>query len=284
MKNYLLALLFFTAATGEAVCQVPHRRVEGIYRLSAGSDEGFAVWIVDGAAVRRGIYPEFLYGGNPQRYLFIPPHELWIDNAIAAEEFGYTLAHESLERRLMARNGMSYDDAHNRALALEHTMRLADDSSARMHEGTLHHVSPTDGDGVKELAELPDSIRLRNIYRVPLGTRKGISVWIVDGAAVRREIYPDFGLSGNDFAYHFIPAGEIWIDGQISCEETEFSIDAELCERELMAKGKSYDDSYEQAITVVRISRKKTADAAQRKPGILLPKVLDRDIGTGDEK
>jgi hypothetical protein len=278
MNKYILLVLFLLG--GDATAQ----RVSGVYRLHMGMREGYNVWIVDGAAVRRDLYPAFLYGGNPQRYLFIPHNEIWIDNAIAAEEFEYTIAHEFLERSLMARRGMSYDDAHNRALELEHTMRRADDSLARAHERELPHVSPTDCDGVKEIAELPDSIALRNIYRVPLGNRGGISIWIVDGAAVRRDIYPDFGLSDNDLACHFIPANEIWIDGQISCEETEFSIATELFERDLMTKGVSYDNAYEHAITAIGVSRKRAADSARRKPSLLIPKVLDRDKGTGDEK
>ena len=280
MNKLFLSLLLFLLLGGDATAQ----RVSGVYRLHMGMREGYNVWIVDGAAVRRDLYPAFLYGGNPQRYLFIPHNEIWIDNAIAAEEFEYTIAHEFLERSLMARRGMSYDDAHNRALELEHTMRRADDSLARAHERELPHVSPTDCDGVKEIAELPDSIALRNIYRVPLGNRGGISIWIVDGAAVRRDIYPDFGLSDNDLACHFIPANEIWIDGQISCEETEFSIATELFERDLMTKGVSYDNAYEHAITAIGVSRKRAADSARRKPSLLIPKVLDRDKGTGDEK
>ena len=131
-----------------------------------GMREGLNVWIVDGDEVRRDIYPAFLYGGNPQRYPFIPQKEIWIDNAIAAEEFEYTVAHELLERSLMARQGMSYDDAHNRALELEQVMRHADDSASRAHEQELPRVSPTDCDGIKEIAGLPDSIFLHNIYRV----------------------------------------------------------------------------------------------------------------------
>ena len=159
------------------------RRVEGIYRVHMGLKDGCEIWIVDGAAVRREIYPEFLYGGNGQRYRFIPLHEIWIDNAIAAEEYGYTLAHELHERELMARKGQSYDDAHNSALALERRMRQSDDSAARARESAAPRVSPTDCDGVKEITELPDSISLHGIYCVPLGSREGISIWIVDGAA-----------------------------------------------------------------------------------------------------
>ncbi len=281
MNKYFLSILLFLFLLS---ADVTAQRVSGVYRLHMGERDGFNVWVVDGAVVRRDLYPAFLYGGNPQRYPFIPQKEIWIDNVIAAEEFEYTLAHELLERSLMARQGMSYDNAHNHALELERSMRRADDSSARLHEKELPKVSPTDCDGVKEIAELPDSIDLHSIYRVFLGSRSGISVWIVDGAAVRRDIYPDFGLSDNDLACHFIPANEIWIDGQISCEETEFSIATELFERDLMAKGVPYDDAYGRAITAIGASRKRAADSARRKLALLVPKILDREKGTGDEK
>jgi len=144
MNKYILSILLFLFLSGEATAQ----RVSGVYRLHMGMREGFNVWIVDGAAVRRDLYPAFLYGGNPQRYPFIPHNEMWIDNAIAAEEFEYTIAHEFLERSLMARQGMSYENAHNRALELECAMRRRDDSLALAHERELPSVSPTDCDGV----------------------------------------------------------------------------------------------------------------------------------------
>lgn len=54
---------------------------------------------------------------------------------------------------------------------------------------------------------------------------------------MRKNFYPDFGFSGNDLAYHFILPKEIWIDGQVLSEETEYSIAIELIESDLMAKG-----------------------------------------------
>src|SRR5450759_3138456 len=284
MTNLIFLGLFFLLLGGEASSQPMNLRVGGVYRMHIGVRDGFDIWIVDGGTVRREIYPEFLFGGNPQRYLFVPRREIWVDNAVAAEEFAYTVAHELRERGLMAHKKISYEDAHRLALDLEHSMRRADDSTVREHERELHRVSPTDCDNVKEIAALPDSIGLHNIYRVRLGMRGAISVWVVDGAAVRRDIFPDFGLSGNDLAYHFIPKKEIWIDGQISCEETEFSTAIELLERESMAKGMSYNQAYEQAIQAVAPPRKKAAENARRRPSIILPKILDRDIGTGDEK
>jgi len=110
-----------------------------------------------------------------------------------------------------------------------------------------------------------------------------ISVWIVDGAAVRRDIYPDFGLSGNDLAYKFIPAREIWIDNQVSCEETEFSIQTEMKERSYILQGKSYDDAYEQAVTEVTRQRVALDAIARKKAGIKLTQPLEREKGTGDE-
>jgi hypothetical protein len=111
-----------------------------------------------------------------------------------------------------------------------------------------------------------------------------MTVWIVDGAAIRRDIYPDFGLSGNDRAYHFIPAGEIWIDGQISCEETEFSIATELIERRLLGEGVPYDDAYERALAQVLDQRLREANGSAQKPNILRLDQPDRDVGTGSER
>lgn len=284
MRHSIYLALFFLLLGGEVESQPMNLRVSGVYRMHMGVSDGFDIWIVDGGTVRREIYPEFLFGGNPQRYLFVPRREIWVDNSVAAEEFGYTVAHELRERNLMAHKKISYEDAHRLALDLERSMRRADDSSAREHEKELHMVSPTDCDNVKEIPDLPDSIGLHNIYRVKLGTRGTISVWLVDGAAVRRDVFPDFGLSGNDLAYHFIPKKEIWIDAQISCEETEFSTAIELLERGSMAKGMSYNQAYEQAIQAVAPPRKKAAENARRRSSIILPKVLDRDTGTGNEK
>jgi hypothetical protein len=263
----------------------PNNKIgNSVYRIPLNTVEGKIIWIVDGLAIRREIYPEFLYGGNEQRYPFIPKNEIWIDHAISADEYKYTLAHEIHERNLMARKGMSYADAHDSSLALELQMRKKDFLESQNHEHLLRAVSPTDCDNVKEIPSLQDSIRLKNIYRIPIGKREGIDIWIVDGSAVRREIFPDFGLSGNDLAYKFIPPKEIWIDAQISCEETEFSITSELKERELMEKGAGYDSAYLDALKIVSEKRIAAYNHAKKHLRIKLPKILERDMGTGNKK
>jgi hypothetical protein len=223
---------------------------DNIYRYYCGEKDSFKIWIVDGALIRKNIFNEFVYGGNDERYPFVPLNEIWIDNSISAEEFETTLAHEINERNLMAKYGMTYVDAHDSSLALELVMRRNFLKESAEHEFKLSKVAPIDFDSTQEIEDLPEMIKLKNIYRIPLRTINGIGIWVVDGYTVRRDIYPDFGFSGNDKAYHFIPENEIWIDGSITCEETEYSIALELKEREEMLKGKIYDDAYVEAVKV----------------------------------
>lgn len=84
--------------------------------------DGLAVWIVDGRSVRDFCDPNFTQGGHGLRYRFIPRREIWIDDAIAARELEPTLAHELHEVRLM-RAGLTYHQAHDRALAFERRVR-----------------------------------------------------------------------------------------------------------------------------------------------------------------
>lgn len=256
--------------------------VEGIYRYYWGEKNGYKIWIIDGDRVRLKLYKEYLYGGNEQRYLFNPKGEIWIDDAVSCEEFEMTLAHELNERHLMAKFGWTYDQAHDSSLALEVVMRRRFEQICRAHEDSLPKMTVADYQNSKEIKDIPDSIKLQNIYRVPLGERNGINVWIVDGYLVRKNIFPDFGFSGNDLTYHFIPAKEIWIDGQISSEETEYSIATELMERDLMSKGKSYDDAYESAITDNRAKREKMDELIRQQPPIVIPDSTTRDAGEKD--
>jgi len=258
--------------------------IKGVYKLINELKDGFEICIVDGPLIRQKIYHEFLYGGNEQRYLFNPKHEIWIDNSISIEEYKYTVAHELNERHLMAALGYTYSAAHDSSLRLERKMRLADLETANKHEAELPKVVSCDCDSVKEIPELGDSIKLNGIYLQLYSVRDGICIWIVNGSNVRRDIYPDFGFSGNDLAYFFIPKNEIWIDAQISCEETEFSIVCELKERGYIASGDDYDKAYEKALGEEIKIRNQKYEEVLYKPLLKIPKQKERDIGTGDEK
>jgi hypothetical protein len=99
---------------------------------------------------------------------------------------------------------------------------------------------------------------------------------------VRKNIYPDFGFSGNDISYHFIPKNEIWIDGQVSCDETEYSIANEMNERKFMAAGKSYDDAYSDAIDITQMNRLNMKKLAKSHFRLVVPDSLTKYAGTID--
>ena len=254
-------------------------KISGVYRFYVGERDGFKIWIVDGALIRKNIFNEFIYGGNDERYPFVPQGEIWIDNSISCEEYETTVAHEINERNLMAKFKMAYFDAHDSSLALEVQMRRNFQKLCDEHENALHKVSPVDFDSTQEITDIPDKIKLKNIYVIPIGERNGIKIWVVDGYRVRREIYPDFGFSGNDMAYHFIPDKEIWIDGAISCEETEYSIAQELNERELMEKGFDYDSAYTQAVTISDKMRIDQLTLCNAQKMVSKPEQVVRDTG-----
>ena len=264
------------------ICCNSNKKVDGVYRYYMGKVQNYDIWIIDGNQVRLKIFSSFLYGGNEQRYPFNPKGELWIDNAISCEEYYLTLAHELNERHLMAKFGWRYITAHDSSLSLEQTIRHSNEEICRAHEASLKKVVATDYDNIKEIKSLPNSIQIQNIYRVPLGTREGITIWIVDGYLVRKNIYPDFGFSGNDLSYHFIPPKEIWIDGQVTCDETEYSIASELKERKLMAGGKSYDDAYSDAIDITLKLRKIMVKLAKSHNRIAIPDSITMYAGTID--
>jgi len=258
--------------------------IKGVYRYYWGKRNGYDIWVVDGYKVRHKIYNSFLYGGNEQRYPFNPKGEIWIDNALSCEEFEMTLIHELNERHLMAKFGWTYIKAHDSSLRLEVKTRRLYAAICRAHEDSLRKVGVTDHDNIKEIKDIPDSIKLQNIYRLPVGKRNGVSIWIVDGYLVRKNIFPDFGFSGNDLSCHFIPANEIWIDGQISCEETEYSIGIEMMERQEMLKGKAYSDAYEDAVTENTRLRDKMALVIRQHPPLFVPDTITREAGIRDNE
>jgi hypothetical protein len=71
-----------------------------------------------------------------------------------------------------------------------------------------------------------------------------LKVWIVSGALVRDLYFIDFTEGGHDFVYSFVPVNEIWLDDDLSERERKFVLLHEIHERNLMAKGWSYDKAH----------------------------------------
>lgn len=83
---------------------------------------GLDVRYMDGCAVRKHLDPYFLLGGHALVYSYIPSGQVWIDVHQDTQEQKFTLLHEIKEYDLM-RRGVSYDDAHDFALAEERAAR-----------------------------------------------------------------------------------------------------------------------------------------------------------------
>ena len=291
MKSIVIYLILFLSLVTLACNKTEVKKsadnspdLKRLYGFYNGEYKGFKIWIVDGNYIRREIFNEFIYGGNDERYTFVPESEIWVDNSISAEEYLTTLEHEIIERNLMRHKGYTYYDAHDSALMLELGMRRGFLTAAYEHEKQLPMVSPIDYDSTQEIEELPEQIKFSGIYKIPYGKREGVEIWVVDGYKVRRDIYPDFGFSGNSNAYMFIPPNEIWIDASITSQEMEYSIQLELKEMAFMKNGLPYDEAYTIALKTTDSLRQAMNKLIINKPAYTLQVNRYRDTGTGVKK
>jgi len=89
-----------------------------------GRVAGLPIYLVDGETIRDDIDVDFVNGGNEAVYpSYIPPGEIWIDDAQHAIDRTATALHELIERDLMLHHGMSYDSAHDAANGHERAFR-----------------------------------------------------------------------------------------------------------------------------------------------------------------
>jgi hypothetical protein len=84
---------------------------------------GDRVDLVDGFKVRCRLYVDFTLGGNGRADDFVPPHRIWIDDAVIPEERTAVAFHETLEMRAMLELGVDYNEAHSVASDLESRFR-----------------------------------------------------------------------------------------------------------------------------------------------------------------
>ncbi len=83
-----------------------------------------AIYLVDGEYIRDNLDIDFVNGGNEAVYpSYVPPGEIWIDDAQHAIDRTATALHELIERDLMLHHGMSYDAAHDAANGHERAFR-----------------------------------------------------------------------------------------------------------------------------------------------------------------
>lgn len=88
---------------------------------------GLVISYVDGPKVRRHIDPEFVQGGHSLVYGYINqyPRQLWIDATMDPRDLPHAELHEAQELELMTKDHLSYDIAHEIAMAYEKRSRVA---------------------------------------------------------------------------------------------------------------------------------------------------------------
>lgn len=89
-----------------------------------GKVAGLSVYLVSGVQVRNRIDIDFTCGGNEAVYpSYVPPDEIWLDDAAGPLDRTATCLHEIVERDQMMRFGKDYNDAHEVASATERPFR-----------------------------------------------------------------------------------------------------------------------------------------------------------------
>jgi hypothetical protein len=192
----------------------------------------FDVYFVDGAYIREHIDEEFTNFGQHLRFRFIPTDEFWIDFERTPGEEEFFIDHMLIENNLM-RQGMPYD----KALVLADRKESAERRLVEfMKMGLGRKPQP---------ADILGKIRVRLLKKYSAET---VRVWIVNGELVRDAYFIDFTEGGHDKVYHFVPAGEVWLDDDLRLSELRFVLLHEVHERRLMAtKGWPYHKAHRSA-------------------------------------
>jgi hypothetical protein len=79
----------------------------------------YNVYEVNGDLIRTDIDIDFVSGGNPGRYAYVPEGEIWIDSNLLPNDFAATVIHEFVECMIMEYKEKSYNHSHDKASALE---------------------------------------------------------------------------------------------------------------------------------------------------------------------
>ena len=86
--------------------------------------KGVKVYIVDGDFIRSNINCDYVEGGHGYVYDYVPKDEIWVEDLENRKDMYFNLQHEIYERDLMkADPKLSYDDAHDKAVARETIQR-----------------------------------------------------------------------------------------------------------------------------------------------------------------
>lgn len=188
---------------------------------------GLAIWLVDGASIRKNINENFVGYGDSNLFGFIPKNQLWIDQDLDPKEYHYFIDRFIYETSLLD-SGKSYKKAEKKSDIFE--------KKERSKSGEYKKLAKNGADK----KELTEKIKKKIIKKYS----GSVKVWLVDGNLVRDLFLLDYYEGGHDKVYSFIPENEIWIEEALSPAERKFIILHELHERYLMTRGKPYKNAH----------------------------------------
>lgn len=96
--------------------------------------KNFKFCLVYAEYIRNNVDIDFVAGGNPARYQYVPKDEIWIESSVSMNDIAATALHEFVECVLMDKKHMSYDDAHDLASKVEIKLRKKFDKSLKIRD------------------------------------------------------------------------------------------------------------------------------------------------------
>jgi len=86
-----------------------------------------------------------------------------------------------------------------------------------------------------------------NVHIKKIGEHEELSVWLVDGEKIRKDIDENFVQYDHHGRFHFIPSNEIWIDRETNEDERKYFLEHISWEREFMGQGVTLEEAVEKA-------------------------------------
>jgi len=102
--------------------KIPQKYIDDAKDKSLGIIAGMNVFLVNGDFIRTYIDIDYVEGGNPARYTYIPDKEIWVEKILSKIDLYSTIVHEIIEYHLMMK-GNSYDKSHDITNTYEFTFR-----------------------------------------------------------------------------------------------------------------------------------------------------------------
>jgi hypothetical protein len=220
-----------------------------------GSCKGYRVILVDAAWIRDHWDNDFTDFGTTH-FKFIPkePKQVWVDAATKPSEVKF-MAQQAVKEQKLLDSGDNFT-------------RAMTDAEREEQADRKHSAADRAKVKVRQVADYGP-----------------VSVWLVDGAAVRAQFSDDFVDGGNGRAYRWMPTNEIWLEDDLG-DDQDFIELHEITEWNWMGRGEAYSQAHHKASQNEILARRDGVDVrvllAQQVRIARQAAALKKDFGGGD--